>query len=229
MSKIFIDPGHGGKDSGAYANGIKEKDINLIVALRVRDILQAKGHTVFMSRETDVTVDLNYRAVLERKANVDYFCSIHHNAGGGTGYEVIHSIYKGKGQELAYKIAEEFDKIPQKKHRVYSRQGSNGKDYYCVIRETKAPAVITEFCFIDTDDYHSIDTHEKLMREALAIANGILRQVGDTTYTEPKPEQKSDVLYRVQVGAYSVKSNAENMLKKLKENGFDGFIVEVKR
>lgn len=227
--RIFIDPGHGGTDPGACANGIKEKDINLIVALRVRDILKSKGHTVIMSRESDATVDLNYRAVLERKANVDYFCSIHHNAGGGTGYEVIHSIYKGKGQELAKKIAEEFDKIPQKKRRVFSRKGSSGRDYYCVIRETKAPAVITEFCFLDTADYHMIDNHEKLMREALAIANGILRQVGDTPYTEPKPEQKSDVLYRVQVGAYSIKSNAENMLKRLKESGFDGFIVKVEK
>src|SRR5690606_41982785 len=64
MPKIFIDPGHGGKDSGAVGNGLKEKDIVLYVALRMKHILQDEytNAEVKLSREKDVFVELSERA-----------------------------------------------------------------------------------------------------------------------------------------------------------------------
>lgn len=227
MSKFFIDPGHGGAEPGACANGVIEKVINLTVSLRVREILQSKGHTVYMSRTTDKEVGLDARCRLANATNAEYFLAIHHNAGGGIGYEVIHSISNGKGKELAYKVAEQFDKIGQRKHAVYSRQGSNG-DYYAVIRGTSMSAIITEFCYLDTSDV-SNTSPARLEQEAMAIANACLIQVGDTVYNPtpaPKPQQSGQI-FRVQVGAFTVKANADKFMNDLKTKGFSGFITQV--
>ena len=60
--KIFIDPGHGGNDSGAVGiNNLLEKDINLSVAKKVQDLLKSKGLEVILSRTYDKTLSLNDR------------------------------------------------------------------------------------------------------------------------------------------------------------------------
>ncbi|MCX7843081.1 MAG: N-acetylmuramoyl-L-alanine amidase, partial [Clostridia bacterium] len=178
--------GHGGSDTGAAANGIQEKVINLAVAKKVRELLhQHSGIEVRMSRETDVYVDLNERCRMANQWGADYFISVHHNAGGGDGYEVIHSIYHGKGEQLAHAVGDEFGKTGQNCRRIFSRQGQNG-DYYCVIRETNMPAIITEFAFLDTKDVEAVDTTEELYAEATAIARGFCSFVG-IALVESKP------------------------------------------
>lgn len=173
--KIFLDPGHGGKDSGAIGNGLVEKNINLIVANKVRDILILKGLNVELSRNKDIYISLEERCRLANKCNADIFISIHHNAGGGNGFEIIHSIYNGKGLDLANNISKEFTYIGQKLRKVYSKKNiSNGRDYYAVIRGTKMPAIITEYAFIDSNDSIKINSIDKLHVEARAIANGII-------------------------------------------------------
>jgi len=62
MKKVYIDPGHGGKDSGAVGNGIQEKDIVLSVAKKVETKLKRCGLDVRMSRSTDVFKELSYRS-----------------------------------------------------------------------------------------------------------------------------------------------------------------------
>lgn len=57
--RVFIDPGHGGTDPGATGNGLKEKDLNLSIALKVQRILQAQGIEVVMSRTTDKLLQLS--------------------------------------------------------------------------------------------------------------------------------------------------------------------------
>ena len=54
MAKVFVNAGHGGSDPGAVANGIKEKDVNLVIALSCRDELVRHGVEVLMNRTTDV-------------------------------------------------------------------------------------------------------------------------------------------------------------------------------
>ncbi|MDQ3135212.1 MAG: N-acetylmuramoyl-L-alanine amidase [Acidobacteriota bacterium] len=79
--KIFVDAGHGGSDPGAIGpTGLQEKDVNLDVALRLRDWLQGLGATVEMSRTTDIFIPLSTRADLANAFGADRFISIHNNA-----------------------------------------------------------------------------------------------------------------------------------------------------
>lgn len=165
--KIFIDVGHGGADPGACANGLTEKNINLTVALKLKELLLSAGIEGMLSRETDIALGLTERCQLSNNWGADFFISIHHNAGGGLGYEVIHSINNGKGLELAKEIAKQFEVTGQTCRRVYARESTNypGHDYYTVIASSDAPAVITEYAFLDSEDYKDVDTAEELYRD----------------------------------------------------------------
>ncbi|GHV34944.1 N-acetylmuramoyl-L-alanine amidase [Synergistales bacterium] len=77
---VVIDAGHGGNDPGAIGNGIKEKDINLAIALKMEKTLQAKGFDVKLTRRTDVYLKLQERTDIANKANADMFVSVHVNA-----------------------------------------------------------------------------------------------------------------------------------------------------
>ncbi|MEF9935003.1 MAG: N-acetylmuramoyl-L-alanine amidase [Clostridium sp.] len=172
--KIFLDPGHGGHDNGAVNKYLNEKNINLIVATKVNDILTKKGFQVKPSRINDTFISLDDRCNSANSWGANLFISIHHNAGGGVGCEVIHSIVNGKGRNLAKCIADEFVKLGQKLRKIYCKKDpSTGKDYYLVIRKTKMPSIITEYAFIDSDDYLNINSNDKLYKEANAIALGI--------------------------------------------------------
>lgn len=81
---VVLDPGHGGDDPGAIgvlSNGQKifEKDVNLSIALRLRDKLEAAGVDVMMIRETDVYIDHRQRGEIADKAGGSLFISIHNN------------------------------------------------------------------------------------------------------------------------------------------------------
>src|SRR5690625_3326805 len=101
MTKLFIDPGHGGRDPGATANGLQEKDICLTIVLKLWDILNQEydGHAIKLSRTTDQTMTLKERTDLANRFGADYLISVHINAGGGTGFESY--IYNGKFNEKA--------------------------------------------------------------------------------------------------------------------------------
>src|SRR5690625_4100319 len=89
MVKIFIDAGHGGSDSGAIGNGLKEKEINLAIALDLREILnhKYKRHAMQLSRTTDQFLSLKQRTDIANQWKADYLISIHINAGGGEGFK----------------------------------------------------------------------------------------------------------------------------------------------
>lgn len=83
---ILIDPGHGGIDGGAKSkNGTIEKDINLVIAMKLRDNLKSKGYDVYMTRDDDSQLDkkkvsdLNQRCKMKRETKCDIFISIHQN------------------------------------------------------------------------------------------------------------------------------------------------------
>ncbi|GHS99430.1 N-acetylmuramoyl-L-alanine amidase [Synergistales bacterium] len=77
---VVVDAGHGGNDPGAIGNGIKEKDINLAIALKMEKSLQAKGFNVKLTRRTDVYLKLQERTDIANEAGADMFVSIHVNA-----------------------------------------------------------------------------------------------------------------------------------------------------
>ena len=79
---VVIDAGHGGNDTGAIDNGVKEKDINLAVAKRLQEDLQKKikGIKVIMTRSNDTFVTLQGRADIANRNKADLFISIHTNS-----------------------------------------------------------------------------------------------------------------------------------------------------
>jgi len=78
---IVIDPGHGGHDSGAIANGLREKDINLKVALKLKSFLERDPRfKVYLTREDDRFISLYDRALIALEKKADLFISIHTNA-----------------------------------------------------------------------------------------------------------------------------------------------------
>lgn len=219
--KVFLSAGHGGSDSGAVANGVKEKDLNLSIALACRNELVRHGVSVKMSRTKDENDPLSEEIKECNAYGPDLAVSIHNNAGGGDGAEVFHHHGGGKGKTLAENILAEIVKVGQNSRGAKIRKNSNGKDYYGFIRETSAPAVIVECAFVDNASDLKIlasESHKKVMGEA--IAKGILRTLGVEIQGE------GGKIYRVQVGAYAIRANAEDMQKKIKAVGFDAFIVK---
>jgi N-acetylmuramoyl-L-alanine amidase len=77
---VVIDPGHGGKDPGAVANGIREKDVNLSISILLAQKLKKDGFDVRLTRDKDVYLTLQQRTDLANKWNADVFVSIHANA-----------------------------------------------------------------------------------------------------------------------------------------------------
>lgn len=219
--KVFLGVGHGGSDPGAVANNTKEKDLNLSIALACRDVLVKHGVSVKMSRTKDENDPLSEEI---RECNAfapDLAVDIHNNAGGGDGAEVFHHHGGGKGKTLAENILAEVVKVGQNSRGAKTRKNSNGKDYYGFIRETSCPAVIVECAFVDNArDLQILATEGERHSMGVAIAKGILKTLGVEIQAD------RGTLYRVQVGAYLVKANAEAMQKKINAVGFDAFIVK---
>jgi N-acetylmuramoyl-L-alanine amidase len=221
MSKVFIGVGHGGSDPGAVANNVKEKDLNLSIALACRDLLVKHGVSVKMSRSKDENDTISEEVAECNAFAPDLALDIHNNAGGGDGGEVFYHHGGGKGKTLAENILVEIAKVGQNSRGIKTRTNSNGKDYYAFIRNTSCPAVIVECAFVDNaSDLKILATESQRKSMGEAIAKGILKTLGVEIQSE------KSTLYRVQVGAYMVKANAEDMHRKLKAIGFDAFIVK---
>lgn len=77
---IVIDPGHGGSDSGAVGNGLKEKNVVLATSKKLGALLTKRGYRVLYTRSTDVFINLRSRTAFAAKKNADMFISIHANA-----------------------------------------------------------------------------------------------------------------------------------------------------
>ena len=230
MSKVFIGVGHGGKDNGAVANGFKEDELNLSIALACRDELKRHGVEVGISREKDETDPLSDEIKECNAFAPDYAVEIHNNAGGGDGVEIYHHFGGGRGKTLAQNILNEIMAIGQNSRGLKTKKNSAGKDYYGWLRETKAPACLVECAFVDNKkDIAIIDTAAKQKKMGIAIAKGVLKTLGikwtaEKTATEDKKNNEQKI-YRVQVGAFSKLENAENLAQKLKAAGFEAQVV----
>ena len=217
--KVFIGVGHGGSDPGAVANGVKEKDLNLSIALACRDMLEKHGVKVKMSRTKDENDTLSEEIKECNSFSPDLAVDIHNNAGGGDGAEVFYHYGGGKSKTLAENILSEIAKVGQNSRGAKIRQNSQGKDYYGFIRETSAPAVIVECAFVDNArDLEILATEGDRQKVGQAIAKGILKTMGVEIQSE------RNTLYRVQVGAFSNRSNADKLVAELKSKGYSAFI-----
>lgn len=84
IDTIMIDPGHGGHDGGAVANGLKEKDVNLQFAKMLGKMLKAEGFNILYTRSTDIFIPLEKRTAMANARKADIFVSIHCNANTDT-------------------------------------------------------------------------------------------------------------------------------------------------
>lgn len=147
MFKVWIDAGHGGKDPGAVANGIQEKDIALKVSLGIKARLEAayEDVQVLLSRSTDVFLELRDRTAKANAAGADILVSIHCNAGGGKGgFETFR--YTSASQS-SIKLQDTLHKAIMAKLGLIDR-GQKAQNLH-MVRESKMPAVLTENLFVD--------------------------------------------------------------------------------
>lgn len=182
MPKVAIDMGHGGSDPGARGKGMQEKKINYNVGKKLKTLLENDGFEVIMTRKEDEFVGLSDRANIANSAGADIMVSIHHNAGGGDGFEIIYQI-DAKVTVLSNRLAEavgaEFEK-QNNKRKIFFRRGTKNPndDYHTVIAVAKMPAIITEFAFMDSADVNEVDTLTEQHDEAMAIFKGIKKYFG---------------------------------------------------
>lgn len=177
--KVFLGIGHGGIDSGASANGFKEKNMTLTIGLACRDYLQANGVKVGMSRTKDENDDINERIRECNAFNPDIAMDIHINSGKGDGFESYYHYKGGLGKTLAKNCESEVKKLGQNSRGCKIKKNSSGTDYYAFIRETKCPAVINELGFIDNKtDLKAFDTEAELKAFGYAYGRGCLKTLG---------------------------------------------------
>lgn len=213
MKRVFISCGHGGLDPGAVKY-IVEKEYTLKTGLALAEYLKSAGVEVMMSRTTDIETDLNEKVRRCNNYNPDLVVDVHYNAGGGAGFEIYHSRVGGTGKQLAENINAEMLKI-MKSRGVKTKLGFGGLDYFAIIRDTDAPAVLCEGGFVDNkEDANFIEANYK--RIARAYADGILKTLNITAPIE-STESEEDVWYKIQLKAYRNREYAEKYLKELKE------------
>lgn len=178
MKTVVIDIGHGGTDPGAHGGGMQEKKINWNVAQELKKLLLADGgYKVVMTRDSDIFVSLTARTKIVNAAKPDLMVAIHHNAGGGDGYDVIYQTdpkYTVASRQFADLISKEFD-VLNNKHRVFTKPLPNNpkEDWYTMLALSNVPSCITELAFLDTKDVQTIDTLKEQWVEAAAIYRAI--------------------------------------------------------
>ena len=173
---VFIDPGHGGMDSGSDDdNGRYEKDDTLRIALAVRDCLESLGFKVEMSRTEDKQVDRTLRGEMANKAGAQLFVSIHRNKAATNGYGVEGFIPKENDSEsrmLGENIMHALGRAGFKERTIRAGTLYDPSDDYEENAATTMPSVLIEVGFLSSPGDNAL-LDSNLMRNARAIASGI--------------------------------------------------------
>lgn len=176
---VVLDPGHGGNAPGAVYEGVQEKDLNLEVTLKVKDLLEKEPHMkVLLTRKEDETVELQDRADFSNQNQADLYVSIHANVleGNPSFYGIM--TFSHPDDEEGAKLAE------------YVLQGvttsTNGKDLgprtedFAVLRLTDAPACLLEMGFMtNTEELARLQDPAYQARIAQGVVDGILAYVDE--------------------------------------------------
>jgi len=224
--KIFIDAGHGGNDPGAVNSSRQEKADNLRFSLALGKRLQENGFQVLQSRTTDVALSLNDRSRAANNWKADLAIIVHRNSfsnASANGQEVwIYTKVDQKTKNFANAIYNEIINV-----YAQSKRGVKQSDLH-MVRETSMPAVLLEIGFIsNTLDNQKFDEHFNSYVEAVTKAIckefGVAYMAGNSSSTLRPNGQ----LFKVQIGAFSNRANAENVLQKAKNAGFsDCYITQ---
>ncbi|WP_040193672.1 N-acetylmuramoyl-L-alanine amidase [Clostridium culturomicium] len=220
MARLCFDYGHGGNDPGATYKGRKEAEEVLNIGKKVAAEVRRFGVIVDETRTSDKAVTLKERSNYENKSNYDYFISFHRNAfkpEQARGVETFIYLNPGaRAEAMAEKIQKALVAVG------FSNRGVKRENFH-VLRETVAPAILVEMGFLDNSkDNQIFDSKKRQIIEALASA--ILQQLG-IKYTQEQSKPTVNTLYRVMVGSYANRENAEKQIQRLKEAGFDAVVM----
>jgi len=236
MFKIAYDAGHGRNTSGKRLpkeldkNETREWILNDRVARYFAEAAkQYEGVELLRVDDAsgNVDVSLGERCSKANKWGADFYLSIHHNAGvkGGSGGGIVAYILKTGGERETYQKAI-YNACIKAGGLKGNRSKPLGTANFYVLRNTDATAVLMEYGFMDstvdapiilTDDYSKLVAYATM--EAIAEVAGLKKK---TTNSDSK------VIYRVQIGAYSKKENAEAQLAKAKKAGFSDAYITTK-
>lgn len=218
--KVFIGVGHGGSDPGAVGL-VREAEANLTIALELKRLLETVGVTVGISRMKDENDPLSEEIKEANAFQPDLAIDVHNNAGGGDGFEVyVQTGAHAAQSKKAGQLLEQYVKAMHQNSRgVKTKLNDAGKDYFGFLRQINYPAVIVEGFFVDNQkDASDFDTVAEQKKMAAAYAAAIIDHLGVDKVDDGK-------LYRVQVGAFSQKANAEKLAAELKAKGYQTYIV----
>lgn len=192
---VIIDPGHGGIDPGAVSkNGVKEDEINLIIALNLKRLIEQSGGIVIMTRETDKglytadsttlrqmkTEDLHNRKKFIDASEGDIFISIHLNSFIRPSYYGAQTFYKKDSKEseaFALIIQKELRSILDKEN---NRQPQDRDDVF-LLNEVSIPSVLVECGFLSNNKEEALLIDEKYQEKiAWSIYIGLMNYFSQT-------------------------------------------------
>jgi N-acetylmuramoyl-L-alanine amidase len=171
---------------------------------------------------------LSERTTKANEWGADFYLAIHHNAAGKkfSGGGIVAYVYTSPSSESVAWQKALYDASIKATGLKGNRSTPLSKSNLHEVRETKMPAVLMECGFMDsTTDCPIILTEDFADKIAKAFVEVIVAKSGATK----KVVNTKSVIYRVQVGAYSNKANADKMLLKLKKDGYDAIIVRVEK
>jgi len=187
---VFIDPGHGGIDTGAigFINGeavVYEKDINLDVALRLNDLLEDAGVNTYMLRQEDSTITLQERPAAANSLEADLYISIHNNSSDNLQARGVEVLYYSKASDANYDLSSlQMAEIAQAE--LVSELGIPDRTIkerpaLAVLNKTAMPAIIIEGAFISNQqDLSIIMTDDFREQYALAAARAIIKALNES-------------------------------------------------
>lgn len=215
---VVIDAGHGGQDPGAAANSIKEKDLNLAIALKLETLLKAKNIKTFMLRQDDTFVELYDRPYIANVLNATLFLSIHNNAIDSrkvSGTETLYYPEKAgdksfTGQKFA-KIIQDLliNNLKSVNRKTIERPG------LVVLKYTKMPSALAEIGFVtNSKEAKNLRSEAYQQKTAEALCDAIvksLEQIELEKETITKEEkQRSTSTEEEQQSDISVEQDIEN-------------------
>ncbi len=186
MKRILVCVGHGGKDPGATAHGLKEKDLNLVTSLALKERLNTgySGHKIVLTRDDDTFVGLNSQIAMAKNMEADYVVDVHYNSfylEQAHGFETfIHSGHltasNRRGQR---KVHDSVISYLNGAHNITDRGMKQSRHY--VIRhlgKAKIDAVLVEGLFLSNRREADIIRNPRVQKEVgYSIAEGIARHL----------------------------------------------------
>lgn len=185
MAKIYIRAGHGGNDPGAVSSGKRrEADDNLRMAMAVKPLLEAAGHTVKLSRTTDITQSISSITTAANAWGAEFFLDLHRNAAAATatGIEcLIRSNSSSTSRKLAEAVLKRLVAVGGRDRGVKVQDTNTGS-----LNQTKMPGTIIELLFISNPSDNAL-FDGKFNEYAQAIANGVCDIAGKSNPSESTP------------------------------------------